>query len=400
MTGILLRHWRPLSTLVLLQMGCALLVSLQPRYYQQIVSLAIEAPSAALLERGLPIIGLLAALYAGAALLMALGGRIGSTFSSRILNQFQSEFFEKTIHLPLQTFKGESTGSFFTRFNHDVGQTQQFLAGFVPTAVREGITALAVTVILLVYGPPLLTGVALGIVLAMAMAVAALNRVMERYAVRQRRSWTEINKLFDETVKGIDTLKLFAGEHRMLATFKRQTARYQALSIRAGTIVSVFSPGVDFISKMGGLLLVFLAYIQISRGKIQIDPFLLFFFYVTLLQTAVFNLVAMLSNIQVELTGLRNLVGFFEGFPENDAPVSQETAPDPPARLTDAVPIALKNLHFGYPGKNALYRGGLPRDPRPGRDRHHRPQRQWQIHPDQPFAALLHPPAGRNPYRP
>jgi ATP-binding cassette subfamily B protein len=354
--GILLCHWRPLSTIVLLQMGCALLVSLQPRYYQQIVSLAIEAPSDTLLNKGLPFIGLLASLYAGAALLMALGGRIGCTFSYRILNQLQSDFFEKIIHLPLQSFQGESTGSLFTRFNHDVGQTQQFLAGFVPTAIRESITVLAVTVILLVYCPPLLTVVALGIVLAMATAVASLNRVMERYAIRQRRSWTEINKLFDEAVKGIETLKLFAGEHRMLASFRRQTARYQALSIRAGSIVSVFSPGVDFMSKMGGLLLVLLAYVQMSSGIIQIDPFLLFFFYVTLLQTAVFNLVAMLSNIQVELTGLRNLARFFEGFPQEDIDEKETATSFPSAQLHQSVSIELINLHFTYPGQEPLYR--------------------------------------------
>lgn len=46
--AIILRYRLQLVLLIGLQLACGLLIALQPRYYQQLVSLAMDGPSPAL----------------------------------------------------------------------------------------------------------------------------------------------------------------------------------------------------------------------------------------------------------------------------------------------------------------------------------------------------------------
>jgi ABC-type multidrug transport system fused ATPase/permease subunit len=136
----------------------------------------------------------------------------------------------------------------------------------------------------------------------------------------------------------------------MRSLFLKHTASFRKLCLRAGTIVAIFSPSIDLITKLGGLLPLFLAYYLISSGTIDLEPFLLFFFYAALLQISISTLIGKLANVQNELTGIRNLAAFFSETSEPEAP-SQ-----PSARIDGSVPVAISGLTFAYPGGQPLYR--------------------------------------------
>ena len=64
-TGIISRYRFPLALLVIVQLGCGVLMALQPRYYQQLVSLAINGQYANLWTSGLPLLEQLALIFLG-----------------------------------------------------------------------------------------------------------------------------------------------------------------------------------------------------------------------------------------------------------------------------------------------------------------------------------------------
>jgi ABC-type bacteriocin/lantibiotic exporter with double-glycine peptidase domain len=326
------QYWRTMTVLILIQVAAGLLVSLQPRYYQRIVSLAIGDTESTLLAEGLPLVGLLAAIYLAGTALRGLTGYVGCTLSSDLLRHLQTGFFNKTSQLPLRFLQSEAAGEFFTRFNNDIGQVQRFVADIVPSAVRECITALAATAILFYFCPPLLTSLALVIVVITSLLVIHLNRIMAGYAKAQRRGWSQINRWFDETIQGMDTLKTFATEKQRGEYFHKVTQAFRDLSVRAGSVAAVFSPGIDLVSKLGGLLLVFIAYYMISKGNIEVEPFLLFFFYAALLQASISSLVGSMSNIQPHLVAIQHISSFFcEPTEEDDG-----GGASPPKRMTEA----------------------------------------------------------------
>jgi len=346
---IISRYRWPLTLLVILQLGCGVLMALQPRYYQQLVSLAINYQHANLWATGLPLIEQLALIFLAIALLQGIIGYTGSVFAFNLLKQLQTDFFDKASHLPLTYFQQQSAGEVFTKFNNDIGQAQRFFADFLPGVCRELITAVAVTAILFYFCPTALTLAALGIVALTVLLVTVLNRIMGGYARAQRAAWSDIQRVFDETIQGIDTVKVLAAEGQQAAHFQRYTAGLKKLSVGAGTVLSVFSPGIEFLTQLGGLGLVALAYYLIARGELHLEPFLLFFFYASLLQMSVTQLTRLLATVQTEFTGIRYLAGFLAEAPEADDGYPLVTLPG------HAVPIELANLTFGYPGGRRLY---------------------------------------------
>ena len=348
-TGIISRYRLPLALLVFMQLGSGVLIALQPRYYQQLISLAIGGQSANLWTTGLPLLTQLTLIFVAIAVLQGITGYIGTVFSFNLLQQLQTDFFHKASNLPLFYFQKQSAGEFFTKFSSDIAQSQRFFADFLPGAGRELITAVVVTVILFYFCPASLTLAALGIVGLTAVLVTFLNRIMGFYARAQRDTWSDIQRVFDETIQGIDTVKVLAAEGQQAAQFQRHTSWLKKLSIRAGAVLSVFSPGIELLTQLGGLGLVALAYYLIARGQMGLDPFLLFFFYATLLQMSVTQITRLVSTVQTEFTGMRHLAEFLAEAPEAEDEGPGQTLPD------HAVPIELSGLTFGYPGGRRLY---------------------------------------------
>ena len=345
------RYWKPMSLILLMQAIGALLGSLQPILFQRIVALVVAKYASFPIREGLRLLGALALVYLIGSLLQGAGGYVGSLFSCDMLRQLQVDFFDKMIRLPLQTLQKQSAGEMFTRFSADTSQTQRFLVSFIPSLIRDLLTALVVTVILLIGCPLALTATALSIIVITGCLTAMLHSVMERFARTQREQYGAINALLDETFQGIDTLKTLASEGRRRHGFERLARDFRDLSVKAGTVGASFSSALDLLTKFGGVLLLFLAYRLIAHGKIGTAPFLLFFFYSGMLQMTTSSLVYSLTSFQSQLVGLRNVARFLMEPVEEDVPEQHAGF-----EIAKSVAIEVMRLTFAYPEKNLLFR--------------------------------------------
>lgn len=349
LVGLIRQYKSRLLWLLAIQLGCAALMSLQPLFYQRIVSLVVNGGSYSLMAKGRELMAMLVFLYVSLCLLRSLGGAIANRFSADLLKQLQVSFFEKLNQLPLQYFQHLPSGEFMAKFNTDVSQTQALISHLVPMVLREAAIILTVIVILFVSCPATLAVMSILIVVLTAMAIYKLNKILEGYAREQRTQWADLNRVLDESVHGIDTLKIVAGEKERNRYFEGKTASFRQLSVRAGIIVSIFSPMVDLLSKIGVLLLIFIAYWMIAEQTIMSDQFLLFFFYIGLLDASAASLINTTANLQPQLVSASNLSDFFSRFPEEtDKPENSQSIDVP-------LDIEICNLSFSYPGGRQLY---------------------------------------------
>lgn len=342
------KYWRMILLMIVAQAGCAFLIALQPKYFQQIITVVIHEKD--FHSEGMHVLGILAAIYFGGTLLQSFSGYAGCVFSSDLLRRLQLDFFETTSCLPLQYFQEQSAGEFFTKFNNDIGLTQRLIASVIPTIAREFLTGAIIVVILFYACPVILTCSALMIVMMTGVCEIKLQRILERYATEQRTGIGKINFLFDETVQGIDTLKIFNAEALQSKKFRHHTADLRDLSVRAGKMAAIYSPGIDLFAKICGLFLLILAYWLVSNDSINLEQFLLFFFYATLLQNNLLNILNLLTSIQVDITGARNIFHFFQTHTEEK---EQDTAAT--QRIDGSVPIKIRNLSFSYSDGKAIF---------------------------------------------
>ena len=340
-----------IAIVLVVQAASAGLGSLQPWFFQRIVSLVVSRHGAFPVAEGLRLLECLALIYLAAALLQAVGGYAASWFSSGLLRELQVDFFDRISRLPLQKLQEESAGELFTRFSADTSQAQRFLASFLPSVIRDVLTAIVVTVILFAACPLVLTGATFLIVAVTGALTARLHFTMERFARTQRAQYGAINTLLDETIQGIDTLKTHASEERRGRRFEGLAREFRDVSVEAGKLGATLSSSLDVLSKLGGLLLIVLAYHLLAGGRLATDAFLLFFFYAGLLQMAVSSLVYAGATFQPQLVGLQNIARFFNEPLEDEEP--QEHSVPAPA---ESVAIELEGLTFGYAEGRPLFR--------------------------------------------
>jgi len=357
MRAWILRTIAPYRTQLALLLGIQLLiaglVAVQPIFFQRLVDSLMEGEAVSL-PSFIALSAALGAVFLCVAAAQGAGGYVAALFSSDLLRRLQVSFFEKTAQLPLTYFRRHSAGEFFTRFNHDVGQAQSFVANVVPTFIREGVTATALIVVLAWFCPWQLVATAV-LVSAISTALAVLcHRILGRYAESQRAGWGEINRQFDETVRGIDTIKTFGAEERRTQQFENETARFRSVSVDAGRTVALFSPTIDLVTRLGGLALVVIAYAMISGGTLRIETFVLFFFCSALLQGSVTEMIQLYTQMPPQLVGIGNLASFFL---EEEEDAARSDVEEGSARIDRSLPIEFEGLEFSYPGGRELYGG-------------------------------------------
>ncbi len=191
------RYWPMILAALLIQMAGAGLSSLQPLFFQKLVSLVASSAHAFPLTNGLRILGELALIYLLTSFLVALGGYITARFSSDLFRELQVEFFGNISKLPLQKIQKQAAGELFTRFSADTSQAQRFISTFIPSVVQDALCALIVVIILLRSCPLTLTVSTLLIVAVTGALTAGLQSVMEPYARTLRAQYGRINTPLD-----------------------------------------------------------------------------------------------------------------------------------------------------------------------------------------------------------
>ena len=347
--SLFFRHKESIAVILFLQMACALLIAIQPFLFQRLVASVLTGPSPSPLSTAVSILAALLVLYLLTSLVRIFGGIVACRFSSNLLEELQIAFFQQLCSLPLQYFRHHPTGEFMTKFTSDVAHTQSLVCHLGPAVLRESIIILAVTAILLSTCPIGLTAAALLVVGSAVILIYLLNKTLEKYAARQRRNLSDINKAMDETVQGIDTFKIYSGEKQRVRYFRQKTASFREVSVTSGILASTFAPLIELVSKTGTLLLLAAAYVMSTREQLPTERFLLFFFYIGLLESASVALINTLSNIQPQLVCAGELADFFGELSEDGR---KETGP---THITVPADIELSRLSFSYPGRQQLF---------------------------------------------
>jgi ATP-binding cassette, subfamily B, multidrug efflux pump len=335
----------------LLEILGSLAGALEPLYLQKFMSAAVSSFEGFAPAMMANLFLMLAVLYILASLAQGLSSYIMTLVSSKILRDIRNAFFAKISSLPIAYFRNVSQGEFVTKFTMDVSFAERFLSQSVPQLLFNLLVAFAILIILMVKCNRLLILLGLSVPLISSLLVIWLNSLMARYAEAQRESYADINRVFDETVQGIDAIKIFSGEDIQKERFGRHNELFRRLTIESGRIASLFSPFISLTMKGGNLIILILIYFMIMGKSLDRDGFLLFFFYLILFQSSINTILGICSSLQPTLTSLRRLDALFSENEEDRRP-----ADGPDEEAPAEVSLELRGLSFSYPGGRTIFR--------------------------------------------
>ena len=227
---------------------------------------------------------LLAILAVGFGLLMLIEMMTGAVRSVLLLHfgnlmsiQLGANLFHHLIRLPLQYFEKRHIGDVVSRFG-SLQQVKDLLTQGVIEALIDGVMAFTTLIMIFLYSPKLsfvvLAAIAVYAVIRIAM-YRPLRIMSEEVIVNQAKEQSN----FMETVRGIQTIKLFGREVQRQSVWHNKYAD----SLNAGIRVGHLNIGYEAINKvifgLENVLVVYFAALLVMDGDLTVGMLFAFMAY-------------------------------------------------------------------------------------------------------------------------
>ncbi|WMN58593.1 peptidase domain-containing ABC transporter [Pseudoalteromonas xiamenensis] len=178
-------------------------------------------------------------------------------FGNQMNIQLGANLFHHLVRLPLTYFEKRHMGDIVSRFG-SLQQVKQLLTQGVIEAIIDGLMAL-VTLGMIFFYSPTLSAVVLVAVLLYAGVRVAMYRPFRTISEQEIMARAEESSNFMETVRGIQTIKLFGSEVKREGQWQNRYAKAINQSIRLGN----FQIGYDSINRalfgIENIVVIFLA---------------------------------------------------------------------------------------------------------------------------------------------
>ncbi|WP_042147792.1 MULTISPECIES: peptidase domain-containing ABC transporter [unclassified Pseudoalteromonas] len=227
---------------------------------------------------------LLTVLGIGFGILMLIEMITGAVRSTLLLHfgnlmsiQLAANLFHHLVRLPLQYFEKRHIGDVVSRFG-SLQQIKQLLTTGVIETVIDGLMAITTLIMIFLYSPKL------SVVVLIAIAIYAIFRIAMYRPLRQMSEEVIVNQAkeqsnFMETVRGIQTIKLFGREVQRQSVWHNKYAD----SLNSGIKVGHLNIGYDAFNKLifgiENVLVVYFAAILVMDGDLSVGMLFAFMAY-------------------------------------------------------------------------------------------------------------------------
>lgn len=263
----LLRYTKPYAWHILISLVCSLLVggatSLSAMLVKNVVDqIFINKDEVMLRYIPLMVLGLIAmqgvASFGQSYFIEGVG--------QRIILQFRRELFAHLQRLSLRFFAQNTTGALVSRITSDVTLLQNAVANIVSDAIRQGVTAIGLLIVVF-YRHWQLAIIAL-LVLPIAMGIVTyFGRKMRHNSRNLQLKMADINHLLYEKLSGIRIVKAFCAEKIEEDYFTEVITGYFTTAMHSVTIQAINGSLSEVLGGIGVAGVIWYGGHQVIRGE-------------------------------------------------------------------------------------------------------------------------------------
>src|SRR5579859_560827 len=322
----------------------------------------------ALFVRPGPRLGLLYVLVAIMAAVPIVNGAIGilQTYETTRVGQLVMRDLRDRLYSHLETlslafFTNTKTGEIQSRLANDVGGVQNVVTTTASTILANVVTFVSSIVAMIIISWPL-TIVSVITVPAFFWLTKAVGQRRRRVSKSTQESLAAMSALSEETlsVSGVLLAKVFGNQERDIGRYRRENQRLADLQVRQQMIGQGFFAVVQSFLSITPAAIYLIAGLLFAHGHPVSAGTIVAF---TTLQTRLYFPIGQLLQVSVELRS--SLALFDRVFEYLDVTPDIVDAPDA-VGLPGLGAVALRDVHFRYPGVSADALAGVSLSASPG----------------------------------
>ncbi len=189
----------------------------------------------------LPLIGILAALYVVALILITLQHQLMAYVTQGFLNKLRRQMFDGMQNLPIRYFDTHKHGDIMSHYTNDIDTLRQLVSQSLPSLLQASIIIMTVLGIML-YFSVWMTLVVLCGVLAMFFAVKKIGGGSAKYFIRQQRAVGKMEGYVQEMMNGQKVIKVFCHEDEVREGFDKANDELFDDAYRAHSYANILGP--------------------------------------------------------------------------------------------------------------------------------------------------------------
>ncbi len=226
--------------------------------------------------------------------------------SEKTLRDIRLRIFRKLLYVPYTFFVRYPTGDLISRVVSDVEKIRQILVDQVPTLLREPVVGLALFGVLL-YRDPFLTAFLIIAVPVMAYMVRFFGSKKGKHLRRTQESTAELTQTLSQSLQGIENLKVFSAQEKLIQAFREFNDRIYRSSVRTELYIAG-NTALNYLFGYGVTAgVIFYGGFRILQGDLTPGDFISYLTALFLVQPPLLNSQKALMNLRGTLPVVRRL---------------------------------------------------------------------------------------------
>src|SRR4051812_18789941 len=271
-----------------------------------------------------PIAGAYVALTLIGGLVTFVDKLLSTWGSERFLLNLRTEFFRHLQGQSLDFFERRRLGDIVARVTGDVAAVESFLVSGVTDAIGYVLTFVIFTGALC-YLNWQLALVSFVVVPFFWFAARRFSRLIKRASREKRRRSGSISAVTEESLANAALAQAYNRQEWEIARFhKENLARFHA-EMTATRLRALFRPIVDLIETLGGLVVIGLGALALSRGHISLGGLLVFLTFLSRLYSPIRGMSGLVNTTYAASASAERIVELLDQHPtvREDGPVQE-----------------------------------------------------------------------------
>ncbi|NHC38637.1 ABC transporter ATP-binding protein [Bacillus sp. MM2020_1] len=284
---------------------------------------------------------ILVAAYVIDSLLTFLQGWLMAGVSQRIVKSLRDALFKKLQKLPVSFFDSRSHGELMSRLSNDVDNVSNTISQST-TQLMSGVVILSGSLIMMLWLSPLLT---LASLITVPLVFILTKTIAKRTSVLFKNQQVELGKLnghIEETISGIEIVKAFNHEEKVIEEFDVVNTRLREVGLKAQIWSGFLMPIMNVINNLGFAVVAVVGGILAVKSIITVGAIASFITYSRQFVRPLNDLANIFNILQSGVAGAERV---FEIIDEEEEPL------DSPQAISLEKPrghVVFENVSFGY----------------------------------------------------
>ena len=289
-------------------------------------------------------------LYAVAAVLSWLQGRVIVHAVNRVVFDLRAEVEAKLHRLPLPYFDRQPRGELLSRVTNDIDNVAQSLQQTLSQLLTSLITVVAM-VSMMVWISPLLSLIALVTIPISIVLTGAIGKRSQRHFIQQWTSTGEVSAVIEETYTGHALVKVFGRQAEVDAAFAERNEELRSAGFGAQFVSGIIMPAMMFVGNLNYVVIAVVGGLRVASGTMTLGDVQAFIQYSRQFTQPLTQVASMANLMQ---SGVASAERVFEVL---DAPEQVEDPGVPAARGDGHGRVEFEDVSFRYDPAKPLIEG-------------------------------------------